>query len=216
MINQERFLQENSYLYRYIDLSELYDCLSGRIIFRDPKFWEDRNDYFLIDQYVQERNIPKIFAMCFTKEGDAYHFWKIYANRPSGVCIKFQTVGIIDAINADSEFTQFRYAPVQYRPLKDLAQNDVTIDEYPFIKRVAFKAENEIRFFYEDAIEQRPYRALAINIQCITEIILSPWMRDEYVAGVMKTLEAFNLRKKIKLRKSTILNSTTWQNQLTY
>jgi hypothetical protein len=145
---------------------------------------------------------------------DKYHFWKIYANKPSGVCIQFRSSGITEAISLDTDPQSFWLKKVQYRTLKDVTQNQVDIDEYPFIKRQAFMAEKEFRLFYATN-NKIPYRALAIDLRCINQIVLSPYVRDEYV-GDIKQLISQQAGLSFNVRKSTILQSATWQLQMTY
>lgn len=205
------------YLCRYIDATELLDCIENkRLILRDPKFWEDRNDYFLIKQYIESRGLTNIYASCFTSNDDAYHFWKIYANRPTGICIKFDTAKLLESIKKDSEAQCFRFDAVQYRTLKDVTQNEVNINEYPFIKRLAFKAEEEVRLFFEQTKTDLPYRTLRIEIDSIKEIVISPLIRDEFVEGFLRIIKSVEDLSKIRIRKSTILDSPTWQKQMQY
>ena len=203
------------YLHRYIDLTELLDILKNkRVVLRDPRSWEDKNDYFLLEQYAESKNFENIFLSCFTTEMDKYHFWKIYANKPSGVCIQFLSSGITEAISNDLDPLSFSLKEVQYRTLKDVSQNQVDIEEYPFIKRMAFMAEKEFRLFYATN-NKIPYRALAIDLSCINEIVLSPYLRAEYVSDI-KQLISQQSGLSCKVRKSTILQSASWQLQMTY
>ena len=52
----ENLVALHPYICRYIDATELFDCIKNkRIILRDPKFWEDKNDYFLITIIIKFR-----------------------------------------------------------------------------------------------------------------------------------------------------------------
>jgi len=210
-------ITSHPYLCRYVDATELFDCIENqRIILRDPKFWEDKNDYFLIKQYIEEKGLANIYASCFTSNDDAYHFWKIYANRPTGICIKFDTSKLFESINRDKEAQCFRFDVVEYKTLKDVTQNEVSIGEYPFIKRLAFRAEGEVRLFFEESKTDFPYRVLRIGIDSIKEIVISPLIRDEYAEGFLKLIKSVEDLSNIRVRRSTILESLTWQRQMQY
>ncbi len=205
------------YLCRYIDATDLFDILTNkRLVLRDPRAWEDQNDYFLIRQYVEFLKLKNVFVSCFTKNYDVYHFWKIYADRPSGVCVKFKTEKLTDAIERDRDAISFRFQPVEYRTLRNLTQNEVDIKEYPFIKRVAFKAEEEVRLFFEEAKAGLPYRTLHIELDSIEEIVFSPLIRDEYLINFSSLIDTIAGPNSIKMRKSTILQSAAWQRQMVY
>ena len=205
------------YLCRYLDATDLFDVLvSKRLILRDPKYWDDKNDCFLIQQYAEALNLKNIFVSCFTTQYDAYHFWKIYADRPSGVCVKFKTQKIREAIERDKDSSRFHFQPVEYRTLRNLTQSEVDIKSYPFIKRVAFKAEEEVRLFFEETKADLPYRTLCVELDSIEEIVFSPLIRDEYVKNLSCLINKIIPSNAIKMRKSTILQSAAWQRQMLY
>ena len=208
---------EYPYLCKYMDLLDLFDLLKNkRLILRDPKYWEDRNDYFLIQQYLENKKIVNLFATCFTSQVDAYHFWKIYTSKANGVCVKFKTRELFNAINLDKFPNNFRFDSVKYRTLKDVTQSLVDINEYPFIKRLAFNAEQDARLIYEESKVALPYRLLKIDLESIKEIIVGPSVRDEYVNDCVATISSLIDGDNVKIRKSTILQSAAWQRQLTY
>lgn len=205
------------YLCKYMDILDLFDILKNkRLILRDPKHWEDRNDYFLIQQYLENKKIINLYATCFTSHDDAYHFWKIYTTKANGVCVKFKTRNLIEAINLDKFPNNFRFDSVQYRTLKDVTQSMVEIEEFPFIKRVAFNAEREVRLIYEESKSALPHRSLSINLDAIQEIIIGPSVRDEFFTDCVATISSLATLNGIRIRKSTILQSPAWQRQLTY
>jgi len=213
----ENLVALHPYICRYIDATELFDCIKNkRIILRDPKFWEDKNDYFLIKQYIEGKGINNIYASCFTSNDDAYHFWKIYANRPTGICIKFDTSKLFESIKKDPQMQCFRFDVVQYRALKDVTQNEVNINEYPFIKRLAFKAEEELRLFFEESKTDLPYRTLGVELDSIKEVVISPLIRDEFAEGFLRIIKSAGDLSNIRVRRSTILESSTWQKQMQY
>lgn len=208
---------EYPYLCKYMDFLDLFDILKNkRLILRDPKHWEDRNDYFLIQQYLENKKIVNLFATCFTAQDDAYHFWKMYTTRANGACVKFKTRELFNAINLDYSPNSFRFDSVKYRTLKDVTQNLVEIDEYPYIKRMAFNAEQEVRLIYEEPKSTLPYRFLKIDLDAIQEIVIGPSVRDEYVNDCVATISSLSNGGSMKIRKSTILQSAAWQRQLTY
>lgn len=198
-----------------MDIVDLLDILKNkRLILRDPQSWDDRNDYFLIQQYLENKNLKNVYVSCFTVNDDAYHFWKIYTNRASGVCVKFKTQGLVDSINLDRYSSNFRLDVVKYRTLRDVTQTMVEIEEYPFIKRVAFRAEEEVRILCEEPKSNLPYRTLKIDLDLIEEIVIGPSLRDEYAEDCINLIKSIRPIDGVKVRKSTILQSAAWQRQM--
>jgi hypothetical protein len=209
------------FISRYVDLPELFDLVkNSRLVLRDPLSWEDKNDYFLIRQYLNEKNqandvVKNIFALCFTSEHNAYHFWKMYSTKTAGVCIRFSTEKILELIKNDRDAELFRLEHVKYKAMSDVRNEHIPIKEYPFIKRIAFQSEREVRLIFESHHEI-PSRHLSISSDCIKEILLSPSMPEDYVSVISDIVTSLQGSNIIKPRKSRILDSRDWKMQLIY
>jgi hypothetical protein len=202
-------------LHRYMDFPELLYCLENNlIILGNPLYWEDKNDTFMIGQYVETNNLNNLFVSCFTSCGDAYHFWKIYAQKQTGICVTYDTLKVLDAIKKDPQSSEFRFEKVHYETYVNLSKREARIEEYPFIKRKAFIAEDEYRLIFESK-NQIPYRTLKTN-EAILEIILSPSIRDIYLKEYLALIRSKVNLPSNKIRKSTILESNRWQNLMRY
>jgi len=77
-------------LNRFTTLSALLDLLkTKRLVFGDPRFWEDKNDSELMREYKERRGVEKLFAICFLEGNETIHHWKTFADRMDGCCIQF-------------------------------------------------------------------------------------------------------------------------------
>jgi len=203
------------FIHRYMDLPELIYCLQNNVvILGNPLNWDDKNDYFLIGQYVEHHSLNNLFVSCFTTFCDAYHFWKIYASSATGICVTYDTTKIIDAINNDSQSKEFRFDKVKYESMSDLSKREVPIEDYPFIKRVAYKSEEEYRLIFssKNAI---PYRTIKVN-DAISKIVLSPKIRDIYSNEYIKLICSNKNIQESQIHKSTILESDRWKQIMRY
>ena len=198
-----------------MDFTELLYCLQNQvIILGNPMYWEDKNDAFLISQYVEKLDLENLFVSCFTTCGDAYHFWKIYASRPTGICVTYNTSKIIEAIKKDIQASEFRFEKVNYENMHDLSRRESPIEEYPFIKRQAFSAEDEYRLIFSSRT-CIPLRTLKIEDTFI-EIILSPTLNDFYLKEYKELISSRISLPSNKIRKSTILESDRWKKIMRY
>jgi hypothetical protein len=76
---------KNNKLNRFTTLPVLLDMLRRkRLVFSDPKYWEDKNDLELLAIYKKAKGKKSLFALCFLMEDETIHHWKAFAAGSSG------------------------------------------------------------------------------------------------------------------------------------
>jgi hypothetical protein len=78
------------FLRRYTNLPALIHLLTKRkITLLDPESWDDKNDSRFLTLYGKKNSLKTVLALCFAKSRETYHRWRVFADGPSGVCVRF-------------------------------------------------------------------------------------------------------------------------------
>lgn len=196
-------------LKRYTDLPAVIDLLmNGRVTLLDPMIWEDKNDSFYLSVYKERKRLRTLLALCFTQEAETYHHWKVFSGHTGGVCIVFKK----DELLADfSNESGIRHQNVEYLLLNKIKLSPPTVQTLPFIKRNAFKHENEFRIIYENSEEALSAFPLKIRLECIDRVLLSPWMPAPLADATRKLLRKIDGCSKLKVNHSTLINNEQWK-----
>jgi hypothetical protein len=198
------------HLRRYTDIPALiYLLKEQRITLLDPQSWDDKNDSYFLGLYQKKKNLKTVLALCFSQAGETYHHWRVFAHGSSGVCISFKRTQLIGAIKKQSDL---RMGPVEYLRLKEISNRKLTTEELPFLKRYPFKGENEFRVIYESKETELPTLDIAIPLDCIDKVTLSPWLASALFDHVKSMLRALPGCKAIKIRRSTLISNEQWKN----
>ncbi len=201
---------KKKYLRRYTSLFSLLDILENkRITFLNPENWDDKNDYYFINKYRDKSNYKSVLVLCFTERGERYHHWKVFTEGSSGVCIVFKRDELIKQLSYDENII---YGSVKYKKIKEL-ENDINIEEIPFIKRIQFKDEKEFRIIYKAKYEDIKYKHFNIDYECIEKIVLNPWLPDKLIQTLRKIIKKIG-DKSIKVHKTTLINNEKWKSTL--
>jgi hypothetical protein len=162
------------FVYRYIAVHRLWQILSTACLYflRNSK-WDDPFEGFLVRRYCTSMkkdfarlNADKYF-LCCTRKAERDHFWRNYTPNKDGVSITLN----IDALRASD--SRILCMAVEY-PKVDIIQellrqittrkwalSDVT--KLFFLKRLAFKDEDEYRLMIQDKSNEDDI--LAIHIE---------------------------------------------------
>jgi hypothetical protein len=150
MADQERFIpmtKDSRRLNRYTTLPVLFDLLRRKkIVLLDPSTWEDRNDAQIILEYKKRKGFPNLFAICFGIDDETIHHWKAYADGVSGCCIEFDEKKLLKCFDGISEI---RKGGVTYKKMSEIRNYTIAVDDMPFIKRWAYRCENEYRILWQ-------------------------------------------------------------------
>lgn len=177
-------------LKRYTHLPQLLHILRTRTITAlAPETWEDQNDTYYLSLYKDARpDIKSLLALCMTDASNTYHHWRVYAGSPSGVQIKFNPAAFISWMESYTH-PELRLGRVRYLKVKEFEEAAFESDRFPFLKRKAFRDEDEIRLIVEDyRKEGLKASSLPFDLTIIEEIKLSPWLSEPLVATVIQTL----------------------------
>jgi hypothetical protein len=73
--------QKTNKLNRFTTLPHLLKMLDQpRLVFSNPKYWEDKNDSEILEVYIRKKygksENAKIFALCFLEDDETIHHWK--------------------------------------------------------------------------------------------------------------------------------------------
>jgi hypothetical protein len=195
-------------LRRYTDLTAAIDLLARKsLTLLDPATWDDRNDSYFLRYYKENSVNRSVLALCLSTVGETYHHWRVFCPHPSGVCIEFNRSRLLEAL---IEVPGFRHRHVEYMTLEKIAAAKQPLDLLPFIKRYAFRHEEEYRLIYETA-EVKATHSLSIPIGAIEGITLSPWMPQPLLESVRHALQAIKGCDAIRVTRSELISNQLWQ-----
>ncbi|NQU83738.1 MAG: DUF2971 domain-containing protein [Parcubacteria group bacterium] len=203
---------KTEFLRRYTNLPSLLDILSNkRLTLLDPANWDDRNDYYFIEQYKKKKELKSVLALCFTGRGETYHHWKIFSDGSSGICIVFKKEVLLQDLEQLNESIDLTHHNVKYKKINDKNNKLIKIDELPFIKRLPYKDEKEYRVIYKSKTEEVSFKELKISLKSIDKIIINPWIPKLLHAAVRKTIKDLKDCDKIKVYKTTLISNEQWK-----
>ena len=198
-----------SELRRYTNLAVAVHLLhTKRLTLLDPVTWDDRNDAHFLKQYKDRKNAKAMLALCFFTEAERYHHWRIYASGMDGVCIEFNGRKLLSKLMANCDILPSR---VRYRTVGQIRRSPPNVDDLPFLKRYAYKDEQEYRILYTDADQLLTTRDCEIDMPCIRTIILSPWLPPDLTDSLKHTLRRIAGCSRLPIKKSTVVDNETWK-----
>ena len=195
-------------LYRYTNLAATIHLLrTKKITFLDPATSDDRNDAFYLEQYKAHKRAKAVLALCFSQAEQRYHHWRIFSNGADGVCVEFDKTKLLLSFEGN---TGIVHRSVEYR-LVGQVKRAPPVDMLPFLKRKPYEDEREYRLIYldrEKAVESREY---GIELACIKQITLSPWMPRALSTPVKETLKSIRGCSRLAIVRSTLIENERWK-----
>lgn len=200
--------ESSSILRRYTDLSSLLNIVKRRAItLLPPSSWDDRNDRLMMETYRNYRKLKTLLALCLTSRGETYHHWKVFTNGSHGVCIHFHRSNFIQTmLRAGVEVKE-----MDYKKFGDLDADAIPPRDLPFIKRLAFKDEGEVRAIYENIKPEVSLKSVEINLNLISRVTLNPWMPAAIAESVVEIIESLAPPLVDKVSQSELIESPTWK-----
>jgi hypothetical protein len=196
-------------LRRYTELPSLvYMLVHRRLTLLDPSSWDDKNDSYFLSLYREKRKLKSVLALCFTRAGETYHHWRVFAPGSAGVCVQFDTTKLMRSCM--SSVDGMRAETVQYLTLPRIRAKRLKIEALPFLKRAAFEAEDEVRMLWESDAEEKKSLPVPFKLEAIKRITLSPWVHPilgSEVIGLLRSIEGCG---KLKFVKSTLIGNAEW------
>ena len=131
-------------LRRYTDVLSLLDILRhNRLTLLSPSRWFDQTDALGLSQYGTRKGEGSVYALCLAQGKERSHHWQLFSGHNHGLCIQFDKREFVDLLNSRDDIV---HGPVIYQSLEQVRQrNVIDSDVLPFLKRDAFKAEEEYR-----------------------------------------------------------------------
>jgi len=186
MISSEEPIRK---LKRYTHFPQLLHMLStATITALSPTLWEDKNDLHYLERYKAARpDVKTLLALCMTDAADTYHQWNVFANGPSGVKIEFKPKRFQSWA---AQIPGSRLKRVEYLRIEEFESAAHDTICLPFLKRMAFRDEDEIRLVIEDTEKTETARSFPFDLSIIKKISLSPWLPIPLEDTVINTLRA--------------------------
>lgn len=194
---------------RYTDLPSLIHLLTTReLTLLDPTSWDDKNDSFFISTYKSKKRLKSVLALCFTREKETYHHWRVFSSGASGVCVNFKA-DALESVFRDAKGVSFE--EVTYLKIEDLRNNRLAISDLPFIKRIPYEAEKESRALWTSSKEERNSLSIPIELPSITRITLSPWLHPSLKKNIVTALKRIDGCQSIPMWQSTLTENADWK-----
>lgn len=140
---------------------------------------------------------------------ETYHHWRVFASGTAGVCIRFDKTILLDAIGKPPGI---RSGPVRYSSIVTLRSESPKMNDLPFIKRRAFRAEGEFRVIHESKALVQPTLDIEIPLSSISRITLSPWAHKSLAEPIKKLLKTIDGCAELPLFRSTLIGNEEWKN----
>jgi len=100
---------------------------------------------------------------------------------------------------------------VNYLSFSDARIEIPRTERLPFLKRLPFRDENEFRIIYECRGEKLRSFNIPIDLSCIDEITISPWMAKALFPDIEQLLRSIEGCSKLKIRRSTLIGNDEWK-----
>jgi len=198
----------NKSLRRYTDLPSLIYMLSNaKLTLLNPELWDDINDSYYLFRYKERKKLGSVLALCFTQAAGSYQHWKVFANSPGGVCVIFDRNKLLSSLKSNSKI---RVGNVTYLTLKDIRRNIPKIKALPFVKRWAFKSDQEFRIIYHSHTYVSSHD-IPISLDSISGILLSPWMHKNLSVCVSQLIRSIDGCRQLSIARSTVVENEEWK-----
>lgn len=199
-------------LRRYTNLaSTIYLLQTRAVTLLDPESWEDRNDIYYLKKFKEQHNLKTLLALCFTDTNETFHHWKVFSPGSDGVCVEFNQEKLLKHIR-DRE--GFLYDYVDYEKIRTVKREPPDLRDLPFLKRIPYRDEQEYRIIYTNDFDLCLTYDVAIDLECIRRITLSPWMPKLLSDSVKETLKSISGCDSLEITRSTLLDNSQWKNAI--
>jgi hypothetical protein len=170
--------------------------------------WQDKNDLYYLAQYKLKRHFQSVLALCFTQSDERFHYWRVFGDGSSGVCIQFHRDELLNVIRRQDGI---RARQVKYRQLARSLTIPPRIDDLPFVKRVGFADEYESRLVYGSLGATFDKLDIDIPLSCIHKVTLSPLMHPDLFDSVREVLVSIDGCENLDVSRSTLISNEQWQ-----
>jgi hypothetical protein len=195
-------------LRRYTDIPALiYMLRRRRLTLLNPGNWDDKNDSHFIELYREKKQLGAVLALCFTEVGETYHHWRVFAPGTSGVCVRFKKDALLGHL---LKKTTIRAGAAQYKMLNHVRTAALSAEDLPFLKRYAFRDEQEFRLVYNTrhALQSKDF---SLPLECIDRITINPWLNERLADGLWDTIRELKGCEHLIVGQSSLVNNREWK-----
>lgn len=194
-------------LFRYTSIASTLDILRGRrLTLLSPSLWQDRNDAEYILAYKSAKKLRDVYALCFTEAFETSQHWSLFTNNMDGVRIEFDR----ESLEADvSKIKEARLQPIIYKKIQEVHEDARRVDNWPFLKRLPYKGECEVRIIFEYASDGDEPPVIPIRKSTIKKLFLSPAIPKALQPAIVATFRDV-WGSKIEVSRSTLFENQNW------
>lgn len=202
-------MQLKNRLRRYTNLASLIHMLVERkITLLSPSTWDDRNDAYFLSQYKERKPCASVLALCFTMSSERYQHWRLFADGMDGVCIEFKKDTLLSCF---TDIERIRAKQVDYGLIAKKEATPPAVRDLPFLKRYAFKDEEEFRIIYEHPTDIIDFLDLEFDTSSIARIILSPWIPEVLSNSVKFAIHQINGAENLTITRTSLVDNESWK-----
>lgn len=203
-------LPQKEYIRRYTTISAVINLLRRReLALLDPATWDDRNDRYFMDLYKEQRGVIGLYALCAATCNETYHHWRVFTGAADGACVEIKRAPLERAL---SRLGNIRCEEIDYLKLEEVdALSAADVMRLPFVKRYAFKPEDEYRIIAETHDPQASAMGIRLPISWISKITLNPWLPGPLAESVIQTLHTIPYCKKLVVQRSHLIDNARWK-----
>lgn len=197
-------------LRRYTNLASLISILKNKeLTLLPPSKWEDKNDTFTLKQYAEHNELESIYALCFTTTSETAHHWKVFSQGSDGVCISIKAEPFINSL---ADITGLIHGHVTYKLIDKIETETLSINDLPFLKRYAFRDEEEYRVIFRERTTppKKTVHTIPFDISHIQKITLSNSLPDSLKKPIVELLKSIEDCNGLKIYKSTLNENQRW------
>ena len=195
-------------LRRYTNLAAALHVLQNRsLTLLSPSTWDDRNDAFFMSEHKKRKRALSVLAVCFAGVDETYHHWRVFSPGTDGVCVEFDKEALLKPVVGQPGIQSRK---VSYMMIGTAKNQGIPTNDLPFIKRLPYKDESEFRVIYVDQTTEYLSMPIAISLNSISRLTLSPWMPLPLVDAVKQTIKQIRGCKTLRIYRSTLIENERW------
>ena len=197
------------FLKRYTELPFLLHLLRTKMLtLLSPESWDEKNDSHYLLAYRDQKGLGSVLALCFTLASETYHHWKVFSGSNGGVCINFNRGQFGEWLRS---VEQLKGEEVRYVKLDEARDVKPEPDKFPFLKRHAFRDEEEYRLIYETGEPGLSAKDIDLDLTAISAVVLSPWLSKSVSNSVKETIRNIDGCGDMRVFRTTLVNNEEWK-----
>jgi hypothetical protein len=198
----------NDTLKRYTELPFVLEALSKReLTFLSPKSWDDKNDAYYVNHYRKKSGHGSLLAMCLTKTDPTYHHWRLFTHGASGAALYFKRREFESWI---AGHPKLKGKLVEYLKEEDFVKKTPSLEDLPYIKRWAYRAEEEYRLLLP-LVEKKSLDQVEFDLEIVEQVVLNPWMPESTYKAVKQVISSIEGCSQISVRRASMVDSSRWK-----